>query len=250
MINKMQQFNFKQVPVRVVERDGKPWFVAADVCQILEFANTCDAVSDLEENEEMDAIVEISGLAKKILIISESGLYALIFKSRNPQAKVFLKWIMEDVLPVIRKLGCAVSGCDRVQWILEQAIVEVYEGRFSREKVDAIASLANLFYRNESKHNRMTMNVQSDEMREFAGLVAVLWAKDQMREWKSCEMREIALAEGLFSSWLTRKSVYGPSAGSRFGLLCDSFNGNVFEGIRFERHGKNRHRYFMLRKNK
>jgi prophage antirepressor-like protein len=250
MTNKMQIFDFNQSPVRLIEQDGQMWFVAGDVCRVLEIANNRDAVSDLDEDEVNTVAIPdgIRGNPNK-LIISESGLYSLIFKSRKPQAKVFRKWVTGEVLPAIRKDGrYSVKRADRVQEILEQAIVDVYQGNLSLEKADAIASLAGQYFRNASKSGHMTMEVQGGEVSDFRVLVATLWAKGALRKWTSREIREVALAEGLFSEWLTKESVDGPSVWSRFGLLCDRFIGNVFEGIRFERHGANRQRHFILRK--
>ena len=253
----MQIFDFNQSPVRLIEQDGQPWFVASDVCRVLEIANSRDAVSDLDEDEKSGISPDYSNVGnadtripnRGLQIISESGLYSLIFKSRKPQAKVFRKWVTGEVLPAIRKDGrYSVKRADRVQEILEQAIVDVYQGNLSLEKADAIASLAGQYFRNASKSGHMTMEVQGGEVSDFRVLVATLWAKGALRKWTSREIREVALAEGLFSEWLTKESVHGPSVWSRFGLLCDRFIGNVFEGICFERHGANRQRHFILRK--
>jgi len=102
---KIQQFDFDQMPVRVMERAGFPWFVAADVCEVLGIANGRDAVQRLEEDEKGVAITDTLGGPQNTSIISESGLYALIFKSRKPQAKLFRKWVTSEVLPAIRKTG-------------------------------------------------------------------------------------------------------------------------------------------------
>ena len=104
----LQTFDFKETPVRALERDGQPWFVAADVCRVLELANPRQVVSSLHEDEKA-TVQNMDGRAghgaQSFNIINESGLYALIFKSRKPQAQAFRKWVTSEVLPNIRKHG-------------------------------------------------------------------------------------------------------------------------------------------------
>lgn len=100
-------FDFEDQAVRVVKIDGEPWFVAADLCRVLEIANSRDAVARLDDDERADVgITDASGLqTRKTNIISESGLYALVFTSRKPEARRFRKWVTSVVLPAIRKTG-------------------------------------------------------------------------------------------------------------------------------------------------
>lgn len=91
--------------VRVVSRDGEPWFVAADVCRVLGLSDPSKAVSRLEEDERGTNIVRTPSGDQQMIVINESGLYALILTSRKPQAKRFRKWVTADVLPSIRKTG-------------------------------------------------------------------------------------------------------------------------------------------------
>lgn len=93
-------------PMRVVDRAGEPWFVAADVCQALEVRNPRKAVSRLDEDER-DAVTlsDAIGRSQQMNAVSESGLYALIMGSRKPEAKTFRRWVTHEVLPTIRKSG-------------------------------------------------------------------------------------------------------------------------------------------------
>jgi anti-repressor protein len=95
--------------VRTVVRDGEPWFVAADVCGILGISNPSQALSYLDDDEyEMVAAALISSEARpqdSINLVTESGLYSLILRSRKPEAKAFKRWITHEVLPAIRKSG-------------------------------------------------------------------------------------------------------------------------------------------------
>ncbi|MCP4594973.1 Bro-N domain-containing protein [Neptuniibacter sp.] len=85
--------------------DGNPWFVAKDVCDILEYADPNVALKGLDDDEKLLHQIDGTGQRRKMLIINESGLYTLILRSNKPAAKPFRKWVTAEVLPAIRKTG-------------------------------------------------------------------------------------------------------------------------------------------------
>lgn len=92
--------------VRVVEKDGEPWFVANDVCRILNISNTKDGMKTLDDDEKTGVdIIDPHGRTQNTNAISEPGLYSLVLRSRKPEAKAFKRWITHDVIPSIRKHG-------------------------------------------------------------------------------------------------------------------------------------------------
>lgn len=112
MGNDIQVFNNPEFGTfRLLKINGNPFFVAKDVCDVLGIINHKEVVARLDEDEKGVAIIsplqkfERGGGKQKTLIISESGLYALIFQSRKPSAKAFRKWVTAEVLPAIRKNG-------------------------------------------------------------------------------------------------------------------------------------------------
>ncbi|MNZ06993.1 hypothetical protein D3C78_237590 [compost metagenome] len=103
-------FSFDQHPVRVVELDGQPWFVASDVAVALEYRDADKLTRLLDEDEAGTHIVgtrSANGVEqdREVLIINESGLYSAILRSRKASAKRFKKWVTAEVLPSIRKTG-------------------------------------------------------------------------------------------------------------------------------------------------
>lgn len=100
-----KSFVFDNVKIRTAIIDGEPWFVAKDVCEVLGITNSRDAVADLEQNELASVKATSGGQRREMNVVNESGLYALIFKSRKPEAKAFRKWVTSEVLPTIRKTG-------------------------------------------------------------------------------------------------------------------------------------------------
>lgn len=110
MANELQIFTYKEQQVRTTEIDGEIWFIAADVCGILELENVSKAVSALDDDEKMTITNSEGhsgqrGGAQSYNIINEAGLYKLIFNSRKPEAKEFTRWVTHDVLPQIRRTG-------------------------------------------------------------------------------------------------------------------------------------------------
>ncbi|MNJ46089.1 hypothetical protein D3C77_412110 [compost metagenome] len=111
-------FNFGKQQVRTLLIDDQPWFVAADVCASLAISNVSLAVNGradretdgLDEDEKGIATVNTPSGAQEMLVVNESGLYALIFKSRKAEAKRFKKWVTQEVLPAIRKTGGYIHG--------------------------------------------------------------------------------------------------------------------------------------------
>ena len=96
--------------IRTVIKNGEIWFVAADVCKVLDIKNVSQALEDFETNEKADISIgytSSNGVVqnRNVLIINEPGLYRLIFKSRKPDAKKFQHWIYHEVIPSIRKTG-------------------------------------------------------------------------------------------------------------------------------------------------
>lgn len=88
--------------IRTVILDGEPWFVAKDVCDILGTTNPTMAMDGLEPFERTKFNLGRQGEAN---IISESGFYTLVLRSRKPIAKPFRIWVTSEVLPAIRKTG-------------------------------------------------------------------------------------------------------------------------------------------------
>jgi prophage antirepressor-like protein len=98
-------FRFNAHQVRTVIRDGAPWFVAADVAESLGYSSPKDASSHLDEDEKGSTSIRTLGGEQTVTIINESGLYALVLRSRKPEARRFAKWVTSEVLPAIRKTG-------------------------------------------------------------------------------------------------------------------------------------------------
>ncbi|MDX3883613.1 MAG: BRO family protein [Sphingomonas sp.] len=105
MENSLVSYQFDENPVRAVDILGDPWFVASDVAGVLGYRDAANMCRNLDDDERGTHIMSTLGGQQSLNIISESGLYAAIFKSRRPDAQRFRKWVTSEVLPAIRKTG-------------------------------------------------------------------------------------------------------------------------------------------------
>ncbi len=105
-MNDLQVFSSPEFgKVRAIERNGEPWFVAADVCKALEISDTWNALQRLDDDEKGTCSISTPGGEQKMNIINEPGLYTLVLGSRKSEAKAFKRWITHEVIPSIRKHG-------------------------------------------------------------------------------------------------------------------------------------------------
>lgn len=99
------KFEYNSLPFNAMSINGEPWFLAKEVCNILELSNVGEATSRLDEDEKNTVILNDGIGNPNKTIISESGFYSLILSSRKSEAKPFKKWVTNEVLPAIRKTG-------------------------------------------------------------------------------------------------------------------------------------------------
>ncbi|GAA5139257.1 hypothetical protein GCM10023213_19660 [Prosthecobacter algae] len=258
-------FDFNSQAVRVVERGAEPWFVAADVCRILEISNPSEAIKALDDDEKMtlDNTEGHSGKrggAQCFNIISESGLYALIFKSRKAEAKSFRKWVTAEVLPSLRKRGeyIAAEGMGGVpdragtlpvlryieevgkNWPIERQIefgflVRRYSKAmgcvFQVEEVDTYGRCF-VFPREildtlRLKFGRLKQLPDSDavEMERLLEMIQKSGASGEVLDAQF--VRDMAQMNGYFPQ-IFRKDTSIASHRSAFGKLAEKFNGRIF----------------------
>jgi prophage antirepressor-like protein len=124
-------FDFDDHELRVVMIEGEPWFVAGDVCAILEIVKARDAVSRLDPEDAVTAGVPSAGGEQQTWVVNESGLFDLILDSRKPAAKRLRRKVTSEILPSIRKTGAYFEEMDLptalekyAATLRQQAIVE------------------------------------------------------------------------------------------------------------------------------
>ena len=201
--NSLQLFQNEQLGlIRVVMRDGEPWFVAKDVCDCLTLTDTNKACQNLDDDEkqvvtrDFDSELFSESKAQAITLVSESGLYTLVMRSNKPEAKVFRKWVTSEVLPSIRKTGGygirtvddMINDPDTAIRLLTQLkILRLQNDQLAMERDEAIRTKAMIGSRREAT----AMNTASQKSKEceklreqigdsktYKAVTAITWLPD------------------------------------------------------------------------
>ena len=115
MNTEIQRFDFKGAALRTLtDENGGPWFVAKDVCDVLELSNVSQTLARRLDDDEKSSITLNDGTPgnPNRAIVSESGLYVLVLASRKPEAHEFKRWVTHEVLPQIRRTGGYIPTTD------------------------------------------------------------------------------------------------------------------------------------------
>ncbi|WP_348624656.1 phage antirepressor [Paenibacillus peoriae] len=109
-MKELKPFMYGSTQVRTLTVSNEPWFVAKDVCDVLEVGNPSQSLSRLDEDEKNTIILNEGNRGNpSVAIVNEPGLYTLILGSRKPEAKQFKRWITHEVIPSIRKHGAYIT---------------------------------------------------------------------------------------------------------------------------------------------
>lgn len=107
---KLQIFNNEEFGrVRTAQIDDKPYFVATDIANALGYTNPRDAVLRHCKGVVKRDTPTSSG-TQQMSYINEGDVYRLIMRSKLPSAERFESWVMDEVLPSIRKNGGYIAG--------------------------------------------------------------------------------------------------------------------------------------------
>lgn len=146
-MNQISKF-FDGHELRIIDKDNEIWFVAKDVCDILEIKNSRDAVSRLDDDEKGVVLTDTPGGRQKLQAVNEFGLYNLVLTSRKPEAKEFKRWITHEVIPSIRKHGAYMTP-----ETIEKALLNP----------DTIINLATRLKEEQQRRKQLEAKIERDE---------------------------------------------------------------------------------------
>lgn len=208
----LQLFQYENHKIRVVQgKDGEPWFVAADVAEVLGYANSRKAVADhCKVVMKRDTLT--NGGVQALSIIPERDVYRLIMRSKLPKAQEFEEWVVGTVLPSLRKHGGYAMGTFSIPRTLPEALrlaASLEEERAALEsKVRADAPLVALGEAVEGCVNTITVGemakilasngVPTGEKRLFSWLRANGYLTSGLRGEKNRPMQWV-IDEGLMT---------------------------------------------------
>jgi len=104
-MNSISIFTYTDKQIRTVVIDGTAWFVAKDVCDMLDISNSHDALNRLPISMKATSVLPTQFGNKDMNIINEAGVYKLAFTSRKPEAEGFTDFVAGTILPTIRQTG-------------------------------------------------------------------------------------------------------------------------------------------------
>ncbi|HDR1908476.1 TPA: Bro-N domain-containing protein [Pasteurella multocida] len=110
MSTQLSTYTFENHSIRTLSINNEPWFIAKDICDALGLTNSRQSLLALDDDEKGVTLTYTLGGEQELSIVSESGMYTLMLRSRNatkkgtPQHR-FRKWVTAEVLPQIRKTG-------------------------------------------------------------------------------------------------------------------------------------------------
>lgn len=124
-MNELQIFNSEEFgEIRMVNINGEPWLAGKDVAVALGYTNPQKAIRDHVLNEDRTVNESFTVNGTKVILINESGLYALIFGSKLGSAQRFKRWVTNEVLPTIRKTGGYQVKAPQGKELLALAVLE------------------------------------------------------------------------------------------------------------------------------
>lgn len=161
-MNDIRIFNNEEFgEVRTAIYNSEPFFCLADVCRVLDIANSGNVKNRLNEKGICTMDTLTSGGIQKMIFITESNLYKVIFQSRKPEAEKFSDWVTSEVLPSIRKHG--MYAVDELLENPELAIKAFTALKEERERNKALQA------ENESKQKKITaLDKENDLLAERA----------------------------------------------------------------------------------
>lgn len=121
-MNELQIFNYRDKPLRTVEKDGDIWWVLKDVCEVLGIVKHTNVAARLDEDEKGACLVGTPSGQQNMTVVNEPGLYKVILRSDKPDAKDLMRWVTHEVLPSIRRTGSySIQAMTPAQLIAAQA---------------------------------------------------------------------------------------------------------------------------------
>ena len=222
--------------VRVIMHDGEPWFVASDVARALGYANPAEAIQD-----HCKKVNKINHHSKtlppsppvNILIIPESDVYRLVMRSNLPNAEKFQDWVVEEVLPSIRKTGSYSmlprNYADALEALAAEVRIREAEQQqrllAEQQRDEAIRTKAQIGSRREAT----AMNTASVAVRQRDALADRL---GEGRKWKTVKaipwlMEEFCPSRGMYSQVGRKLSEMSQRMGYPVHSVDDSSYGEV-----------------------
>ena len=201
-MNALRKFNHEMFgEIRTMTNDrGETFFVGKDVAEALGYKNSRKAIIDHVDNEDREDGVTIRdaiGRPQKIVVINESGLYALILSSKLEQAKAFKRWVTSEVLPLIRQTGTYTIHRKQIETLHHQIEAMEPKAEYCDEVLDSVSCLTTTQIAKELSmtvndltrvlEHRKVMYKQGGHWLLYADFARKGYAKSRTKSWRDLE---------------------------------------------------------------
>ena len=201
-MNALRKFNHEMFgEIRTMTNDrGETFFVGKDVAEALGYKNSRKAIIDHVDNEDREDGVTIRdaiGRPQKIVVINESGLYALILSSKLEQAKAFKRWVTSEVLPLIRQTGTYTIHRKQIETLHHQIEAMEPKAEYCDEVLDSVSCLTTTQIAKELSmtvndltrvlEHRKVMYKQGGHWLLYADFARKGYAKSRTNSWRDLE---------------------------------------------------------------
>jgi prophage antirepressor-like protein len=201
-MNALRKFNHEMFgEIRTMTNDrGETFFVGKDVAEALGYKNSRKAIIDHVDNEDREDGVTIRdaiGRPQKIVVINESGLYALILSSKLEQAKAFKRWVTSEVLPLIRQTGTYTIHRKQIETLHHQIESLEPKAEYCDEVLDSVSCLTTTQIAKELSmtvndltrvlEHRKVMYKQGGHWLLYADFARKGYAKSRTKSWRDLE---------------------------------------------------------------
>jgi prophage antirepressor-like protein len=130
---------FNETNIRVVGTYTEPWFVAKDICYILDIKDVSMSLNKIDDKHKSSKLINTLGGKQDMRVVNESGLYRLIARSNKPIAQKFQDAIFDDILPSLRLKGqYTIQAIVDKNKELEQEKIRIEEEKLKFEKENLI----------------------------------------------------------------------------------------------------------------
>lgn len=202
---------FGQMRVQSNEK-GQAWFCLSDVCQSLGLGNASQTKTRLKAEGIITNYTPTKSGTQQMLFIDEPNLYRCIFQSRKKEAEAFQDWVVEEVLPAIRKTGGYIpadEGESEADIMAKALLIAQRQIEAQRVRAEYEAARAEALQKQTVK-----MQGQIDYINEKQKklIPAAAYANEVLQSKSDYTLTQTAHALGLrsvhvFTKWLKRRGV-------------------------------------------
>ena len=207
--------------VRSIYINGKPYFAGIDIATVLGYKDTAKAIRTHCKGVT-DVDTPTKGGIQKLKFISEGDLYRLIIKSQMQEANEFESWIMDEVLPEIRKTGQ--YKINKKQTVSETLRENARLSLLAADYYDKLENLADNYNRVVKNVNSLVDNMQSKvignvtvwnidgipwfKVRDIANELDISYVRSMLRRVDEIDIKENSNEENKDRVYVNAKGFY------------------------------------------